>query len=291
MARINKLLTMRQTIDSLPFKTINEMTNQSFDSEIFYPVERIKELELRTQRRNNFEEELFKNSFLTEKELAYHKELLGEPQPPFSTLEPKFRMGDPWSLKIPCVISTVYNLQSPINIMSHAYYNKIKEKPFQARRNSYQPYKFYNLVRISKNMHIFIGCFVYVMDFMILEDLGSIIDSGLSEVVLGKPFARTYKLTYDESLRLIRFAQKNDEVVFRMPQRTKELDLVSPLEKDKFEAFFMDSLKVRKIGFKHIIEKRKRYYKAFMNLRHSYKRDRETIEKLKTNHISIIKLK
>ncbi|GJR16571.1 hypothetical protein Tco_0799223 [Tanacetum coccineum] len=56
--------------------------------------------------------------------------------------------------------------------------------------------------------------------------LGSIIDSGLSEVVLGKPFAQTYKLTYDESLGLIRFAQKNDEVVFRVPQRTKELDLV-----------------------------------------------------------------
>ncbi|GKA80820.1 hypothetical protein Tco_0787512, partial [Tanacetum coccineum] len=79
---------------------------------------------------------------------------------------------------------------------------------------------------------------------MILEDLGSIIDNGLSEVVLGKPFAQTSKLTYDESLGLIRFAQKDDEVVFRMPQRTKELDLVSPLEKDKFEAFFVDSLKV-----------------------------------------------
>ncbi|GKE94112.1 hypothetical protein Tco_1578967, partial [Tanacetum coccineum] len=47
MARINKLLTMRQTINSLLFKTINEMTNQSSDSEIFYPEERIKELELR----------------------------------------------------------------------------------------------------------------------------------------------------------------------------------------------------------------------------------------------------
>ncbi|GJR27817.1 retrotransposon protein, putative, ty1-copia subclass [Tanacetum coccineum] len=43
---------------------------------------------------------------------------------------------------------------------------------------------------------------------------------------------------------LIRFAQRNDEIVFRMPQRTKELDLVSPLENDKFEAFFVDSLKV-----------------------------------------------
>ncbi|GJZ97962.1 hypothetical protein Tco_0670415 [Tanacetum coccineum] len=139
-------------------------------------------------------------------------------------------------------------------------------------------------------MHIFVGCFVYVVDFMILEDLGSIIDNGLSEVVLGKPFAQTSKLTYDESLGLIRFSHKDDEVVFRMPQRTKELDLVSPLEKDKFEAFFMESLKVRKIGFKHIIEKRKGYYNACMNLGHSYKRDRETIEKLKTNHISIIKL-
>ncbi|GJY31282.1 hypothetical protein Tco_0414777 [Tanacetum coccineum] len=58
-------------------------------------------------------------------------------------------------------------------------------------------------------------------------------------------------------LRTDRFAQNDDEVVFRMPQRTKELDLVSPFEKDKFEAFFMDSLKVRKMGFKHIIEKRK----------------------------------
>ncbi|GKA02805.1 protein kinase-like domain, concanavalin A-like lectin/glucanase domain protein [Tanacetum coccineum] len=103
MARINKLLTMRQTIDSLLFKTVNEMTNQSSDSEIFYPEERIKELELRTQRRNNFEEGFFKD----------------------------------------------------------------------------------------------------------------------------------------------RFAQRDDEVVFRMPQRTKELDRISPVEKDKFEAFCVDSLKGR----------------------------------------------
>ncbi|GJX60162.1 reverse transcriptase domain-containing protein [Tanacetum coccineum] len=100
----------------------------------------------------------------------------------------------------------------------------------------------------------------------ILEDLGSIIDSGLSEVVLGQPFAHTSKLTYDESLGLIRFSQRDDEVVFRMPQRTKELDRVSPLEKDKFEAFFVDSLKVRKMGFKHVLEKRKGYYKACTTL-------------------------
>ncbi|GJW87340.1 hypothetical protein Tco_0162680 [Tanacetum coccineum] len=123
---------------------MNELTNQSSDSEIFCPEERIKELELRTQRRNNFEEELFKDRFPTEKELAYHKELLGEPQPPFSTLEPKIKRGDPWSLKIPYIIGTVYtghayiDLKSPVNIMSRAYHNKIREKSFQARRTPYQ---------------------------------------------------------------------------------------------------------------------------------------------------------
>ncbi|GKB09548.1 hypothetical protein Tco_0837860 [Tanacetum coccineum] len=73
--------------------------------------------------------------------------------------------------------------------------------------------------------------------------LGSIIDSGLSEVVLGQPFAHTSKLPYDESLGLIRFAQRDDDVVFRMPQRKKKLDLISSLEKDKFEAFFVENLK------------------------------------------------
>nr|GEW77406.1 hypothetical protein [Tanacetum cinerariifolium] len=53
------------------------------------------------QRVNNFEEELFKDKFPTKEELAYHNELLREPQAHFSTLEPKIRRGDPRILKIP----------------------------------------------------------------------------------------------------------------------------------------------------------------------------------------------
>ncbi|GKD74182.1 hypothetical protein Tco_1332464 [Tanacetum coccineum] len=281
--RVNKLLKMRQTINFLLFKTINELTNQSSDYETFCSRERIKELELRMKQRNDFEEELFKDIFSTKEELAYHKELLGEPHPPFSTLEPKIRRGNPWSLKIPCVIRTIYtghayiDLHSPVNIMSRAYFNKIKEKSFQARRNPYQPYKFCNFIWRAKNVHIFVGCFIYVVGFIILEDLGNIIDGRLSEVVLGKPFIQASKLAYDESLGLVRFSHKDDEVVFRMPQRTKELDLVSPLEKDKFEVFFVESLKVRKKGFKHVLEKRKGYFKAFINLVRTYKRDKEII--------------
>ncbi|GKB04682.1 hypothetical protein Tco_0832877 [Tanacetum coccineum] len=234
--------------------------------------------------------------FLSEEELAYHKELLDEPKPPILTREHKIRRGDPWSLKIPCVISTVYtghayiDLQSPVNILSRAHYNKIRKKQFQARRNPFEPYKFCNFVGRARNMHVFFGSFIYVTSFMILEELGNVIDDRLGEVVPGKPFVQASKLTYDESLGLIRFAQRDDEVVFRMTQRKKVLDFVSPLKKEKFEAFFVDSLKVRKKGFKHDFEKRKGYYKACMNLGRTYKRDKETIERLKNNHVSIIKL-
>ncbi|GJZ07275.1 hypothetical protein Tco_0541068 [Tanacetum coccineum] len=49
---------------------------------------------------------------------------------------------------------------------------------------------------------------------------------------------------FEEELIKDRFAQRDDEVMFRMPQRTKELDLVSSLEKDKFEASFVETVKV-----------------------------------------------
>ncbi|GJX69797.1 hypothetical protein Tco_0305524 [Tanacetum coccineum] len=258
-ARVNKLLEIRQKVDSLLFKTIKNLPSDLSDTEIFYPKEIIKELEIRTQRRNDFEELLFKDMFPTEEELAYHRELLDELKPPFSTQELKIRRGDPWSLKIPCVIGTVYmghayiDLQSPVNIMSRAHYNKVREKQFQARRNPFEPYKFCNFVGRARNMHMFVGSFIYVTIFVILEELGDVIDVRLGEVVLGKPFVQASKLTYDETLGLIRFSQRDDEVMFRMPQRTKVLDLVSPLEKDKFEAFFVDSLKIRKKRFKHVI--------------------------------------
>ena len=174
--------------------------------------------------------------------------------------------------------------------MSRTYYNRIREEQFHARRNPYEPYKFCNFVGRARNMHVFVGGFIYVTNFMILEELGDIIDDGLSEVVFGKPFEQVSKFTLDKSLGLLRFTQKDDEVVFRMPHKTEELNLLLPSKKEKFESFFVDSLKVRNKGFKHVLEKRKRYYKACMNLGRKYKRDHDTIEKLKINHPSIIKL-
>ncbi|GJT02849.1 hypothetical protein Tco_0824018 [Tanacetum coccineum] len=56
-------------------------------------------------------------------------------------------------------------------------------------------------------MHIFIGNFTYVSDFMIVEDISSIIDPWLSQVVLGKPFVKISNMNHDLSLGIV----KNEE--------------------------------------------------------------------------------
>ncbi|GJT72878.1 hypothetical protein Tco_1032164 [Tanacetum coccineum] len=48
-----------------------------------------------------------------------------------------------------------------------------------------------------KGMHVFIGNFTYIVDFMIIEDISSIIDLRLSQVVLGKPFVEISNMTHD----------------------------------------------------------------------------------------------
>ncbi|GJY90272.1 hypothetical protein Tco_0505468 [Tanacetum coccineum] len=55
-----------------------------------------------------------------------------------------------------------------------------------------------------KGMHIFIENFTYVSDFMIVEDITSIIDPRLSQLVLGKPFVEISNMTHDLSLGVVR---------------------------------------------------------------------------------------
>ncbi|GJZ48440.1 hypothetical protein Tco_0602272 [Tanacetum coccineum] len=61
-----------------------------------------------------------------------------------------------------------------------------------------------NFTRRIKGMYIFIGNFIYVVDFMIVEDISSIIDPRLSQVVLGKPFVEISNMTHDLSLGEVR---------------------------------------------------------------------------------------
>ncbi|GJT17836.1 MAK10-like protein [Tanacetum coccineum] len=55
-----------------------------------------------------------------------------------------------------------------------------------------------------KGMHVFVGNFTYIVDFMIIEEISSIIDPRLSQVVLGKPFEEMSNMTHDPPEGVVR---------------------------------------------------------------------------------------
>ncbi|GJT70150.1 hypothetical protein Tco_1029436 [Tanacetum coccineum] len=139
--------------------------------------------------------------FPTRSELAYHKYLMCGPIPSIFLRNPIITEGCPSNLKIPCNIGHVHvekayiDLNSPLNIMTRMMYNWIMRRKLDPRENSDRGVS--NFMRRIKGMHVFIGNFTYATDFMIVEDISSIIDPRLSQVVLGKPFVEISNMTHD----------------------------------------------------------------------------------------------
>ncbi|GJR35074.1 hypothetical protein Tco_1210758 [Tanacetum coccineum] len=130
--------------------------------------------------------------FPTRSELAYHKYLMCGPIPSIFLRNPIIMEGCPSNLKIPCNIGHVHmekayiDPNSPLNIRTRIMYNWIMKRKLDPRENLDRGVS--NFTGRIKGMHVFIGNFTYIIDFMIVEDISSIIDPRLSQVVLGRPF-------------------------------------------------------------------------------------------------------
>ncbi|GJY40245.1 MAK10-like protein [Tanacetum coccineum] len=83
-----------------------------------------------------------------------------------------------------------------------------------------------------KGMHVFVGNFTYVIDFMIVEDISLIIDPRFSQVVLGRPFVAISNMTHDPPKGVVRFTNGNDEVAYKMPHKIEQYNSLSNLEKE-----------------------------------------------------------
>nr|GEW80150.1 MAK10-like protein [Tanacetum cinerariifolium] len=112
------------------------------------------------------------------------------------------------TLKIPCNIRHVHvekayiTLNSPINIMTRMMYNWIMRRKLKPREKADRGVS--NFMGGIKGMHIFVGNFTFVTDFMIVEDISSIIDPRLSQVVLGKPLIEISNMTHDPPEGVVR---------------------------------------------------------------------------------------
>ncbi|GKA07559.1 hypothetical protein Tco_0686783 [Tanacetum coccineum] len=101
-----------------------------------------------------------------------------------------------------------------------------------------------NFTRRIKGMHVFVGNFTYVVDFMIVEDISSIIDP--------------------------RFIKGADEVAYKMPHKIEQYDSLSDLEKEHTKSVYLRNEEDKRRGVEYVMSKILGFYKECLELGPEY---------------------
>ncbi|GJX31799.1 MAK10-like protein [Tanacetum coccineum] len=185
------------------------------------------------------------DKFLSRSELTYHKYLMCAPIPSMFLRNPIIVGGNPLNLKITCNIGHVHvekayiNLNSPINVMTRMQYNWIMRKQLEPREDP--------------------------EDFMIIEDVSSIVDPRLSQVLLGKPFVEISNMTHDLSLGIVKFANGTDEIAYKMPHQIEQYNSLSDLKEHTKLVYFRNEEDKRR-GVDYLMNKILGFYKECLEL-------------------------
>ncbi|GKC04373.1 hypothetical protein Tco_0995983, partial [Tanacetum coccineum] len=121
-----------------------------------------------------------------------------------------------------------------------------------------------------KGMHVFIGNFTYVVDFMIVEDISLIIDPRLSQVVLGRPFIEISNMTHDLPEGVVRFTNRDDEVSYKMPHKIEQYNSLSNLEKEHTKSVYLRNDEDKRRGVDYVMSKILRFYNECLGLGPEY---------------------
>ncbi|GJX94142.1 hypothetical protein Tco_0348728 [Tanacetum coccineum] len=84
-----------------------------------------------------------------------------------------------------------------------------------------------NIVKIAKNLHVFIGCHTFLIDFNILENVNEFVEKGLTEVLFGKPFKEDIGLEEDVNKGVLWFKIGDDKTIFNMPRVERKLNMLT----------------------------------------------------------------
>lgn len=171
------------------------------------------------------------------------------------------------------------NSSLPMNIISRNEYNKIMVDELE--------YKGENIIARAIPLHVFVGSLVYLVEFMVMENLGKFIDDKLTQVVFGKPFKRLTNL--DEKLieGLITFSEGDEDFIYQMPRAHPRFKDFSIEKCSRYPPIEMLSENDMRKGLKYTHEKNKRYYRGCLELRDDYKRDEATVRWLTLGYVSI----
>ncbi|GJW10072.1 hypothetical protein Tco_1575899 [Tanacetum coccineum] len=130
-----------------------------------------------------------------------------------------------------------------------------------------------NLVAIVRDVYVFVGSFTYIMDFVVLEDIGDFILKDMAEVVMGKPFRKVTKLEYDCAKGLMSFTRILDNYTFQMPRTIPRFKSWGHVSWSKIPPILVLSQRDLTNVFRNAYEKNKFMYKNCLKLGPEYQVD------------------
>nr|GEZ84792.1 retrotransposon Orf1 [Tanacetum cinerariifolium] len=149
-------------------------------------------------------------------------------------------------------------------------YNWIMRKQLEPKEDPERIRGIINFRGRNKGIHIFIGNFTYVLDFMIVEVITLIIDPSMSQVVLGKPFLEVSNMTYNLSLGVVKFTDGTNEFAYKIPHKIEQYNSLSNLEKGHTKSIYLRNKEDKRRRVEYVMKKILRFYKECLELRPEY---------------------
>nr|GEY82799.1 retrotransposon Orf1 [Tanacetum cinerariifolium] len=121
-----------------------------------------------------------------------------------------------------------------------------------------------------KGMHVFIENFTYIIEFMSVKYISSIIDPRLSQLVIGKPFVEISNMTHDPPESVVRFTNEAKEVAYKMPCMIEQYNLLSDLEKEHIKSVYLRNEEDKRREVEYVMSKILGFYKECLELGPEY---------------------
>ncbi|GJU05638.1 hypothetical protein Tco_1122068 [Tanacetum coccineum] len=112
--------------------------------------------------------------------------------------------------------------------------------------------------------------FTYVIDFMVVEDISSIINPRLSQIVLGKPFVEISNMTHDPPKGAMRFTNRADKIAYKMPHKIEQYNSLSDLEREHTKLVYLRNEEDKRRGVEYMMNKILGFYKECLELGPEY---------------------
>ncbi|GJT62034.1 hypothetical protein Tco_1005567 [Tanacetum coccineum] len=89
----------------------------------------------------------------------------------------------------------------------------------------------------------------------IFEDIGSIIDPRVSQVVLGNPFVEISNMTHDPPKGVVRFTNVTDEIAYKISPKIDQYNSLSDLAKEHTKTVYLRNEENKRRGVEYVMSK------------------------------------